>query len=77
MTLEFCSISMDRSRKDSSRDDTVSHVRHRVSLVRTPSKSLCTSVASRGKCPEFEFEPELVVFVFDATVISDADRSSL
>jgi len=37
-------MSMERSRKDSSREETVSHVRHRVSLVRTPSKSLCTIV---------------------------------
>lgn len=33
---------------------TVSQVRQRVSLVSTPSKSLCTSVASCGKVPEFE-----------------------
>jgi len=37
-------MSIERSRKDSSREETVSHVRHRVSLVRTPSKSLCTIV---------------------------------
>lgn len=61
---------MDRSKKDSSRDDTchmfrhecqldddwltVSQVRHRVSLVSTPSNSLCTRVASWGAVPEFE-----------------------
>lgn len=44
MTEEFCSMSIERSRKDSSREETVSHVKHRVSLVRTPSKSLCTIV---------------------------------
>jgi hypothetical protein len=83
---------MERSRNDSSRDDTyaekttfrpqhvwyddehtVSQVRHRVSLVRTPSKSLCTSVASCGNCPEFELEPELVVLAFDAIVDTDVD----
>jgi hypothetical protein len=37
-------MSMERSRKDSSLDETVSHVKHLVSLVRTPSKSLCTIV---------------------------------
>ena len=45
VTDEFCSMSIDKSRNDSSRADTVSHVRHRVSLVSTPSKSLCTIVA--------------------------------
>jgi hypothetical protein len=44
VTEEFCSMSIERSRKDSSREETVSHVKHRVSLVRTPSKSLCTIV---------------------------------
>ena len=38
-------MSIERSRNDSSREDTVSHVRQRVSLVSTPSKSLCTIVA--------------------------------
>ena len=38
-------MSIERSRNDSSREDTVSHVRQRVSLVRTPSNSLCTIVA--------------------------------
>ena len=37
-------MSIERSRKDSSREETVSQVKHRVSLVRTPSKSLCTIV---------------------------------
>jgi hypothetical protein len=37
-------MSIERSRKDSSREETVSHVKHRVSLVRTPSKSLWTIV---------------------------------
>jgi len=44
-------MSIERSRKDSSREETVSHVRHRVSLVRTPSKSLCTIV------DDDEFDP--------------------
>jgi hypothetical protein len=54
---------------------TVSHVKHRVSLVSTPSKSLCTSVASLGNVPEFE--PELVVLAFDAIVITDVDTFHL
>lgn len=33
---------------------TVSHVRHLVSLVSTPSNNLCTSVASCGDMPEVE-----------------------
>ena len=37
MTDEFCSISMERSRKLSSREETVSQVRQRVSLVSVPS----------------------------------------
>lgn len=37
-------MSIERSMKDSSRDDTVSHVRHRVSLVSTPSNSRWTIV---------------------------------
>ena len=44
VTDEFCSMSIDRSMNDSSRDDTVSHVRHRVSLVSTPSNSRWMSV---------------------------------
>lgn len=71
-------MSMDRSRNDSSRDDTcqgvyinnnraihsrklltVSQVRHLVSLVKTPSNSLWTRVASWADMPEFEFEFEL------------------
>ena len=39
-------MSMDKSRKDSSRDVTVSQVRHRVSDVRTPSNRRWTSVGS-------------------------------
>lgn len=39
---------MERSRNDSSREETVSQVRHLVSLVRTPSKSLWTRVAVTG-----------------------------
>jgi hypothetical protein len=37
-------MSMERSRNDSSREDTVSQVRQRVSEVRVPSKSRCTRV---------------------------------
>ena len=37
-------MSMDKSRNDSSRDETVSHVRQRVSLVSTPSKRRWTKV---------------------------------
>ena len=44
VTLEFCSISIDKSRKDSSRDETVSQVRHLVSEVRVPAKRRCTRV---------------------------------
>lgn len=44
-------MSIERSRKDSSREETVSHVRHRVSLVRTPSNSLCTIVDDGGLEP--------------------------
>ena len=44
-------MSIERSRKDSSREETVSHVRHRVSLVRTPSKSLWTIVDDNGLEP--------------------------
>ena len=45
-------MSIERSRKDSSREETVSHVKHRVSLVRTPSKSLCTIVDDDGLDPK-------------------------
>ena len=44
VTDEFCSMSIERSMNDSSREETVSHVRQRVSLVKTPSNSLCTMV---------------------------------
>ena len=44
VTDEFCSMSIERSMNDSSREETVSHVKQRVSLVKTPSKSLCTMV---------------------------------
>lgn len=37
-------MSIERSKKASSREETVSQVRHRVSLVRTPSNSRCTIV---------------------------------
>ncbi len=37
-------MSIDKSINDSSREDTVSHVRQRVSLVSTPSNSRCTMV---------------------------------
>ena len=59
VTEEFCSMSIDRSKKDSSRDETVSQVRQRVSLVRMPSKSWCTSVflARFGSAPADERVP--------------------
>ncbi len=47
MTLEFCSMSIDKSRKDSSLDETVSQVRQRVSLVKTPSNKRCTRVDAK------------------------------
>lgn len=54
-------MSMDRSRKDSSREETVSHVRHRVSLVRVPSKSLCTRVDFINSAEELVCGPVAVV----------------
>ena len=41
---ESCSISIERSRKASSRDVTVSQLQQRVSVVVTPSKIECTHV---------------------------------
>lgn len=38
MIEQFCSISIDRSRNDSSLEETFSQVKHRVSLVNVPSK---------------------------------------
>lgn len=46
VTLAFCSMSSERSRKDSERAETVSHVRHRVSEVSVPSKRRCTRVGA-------------------------------
>ena len=53
---------------------TVSHVRQRVSLVNTPSKSLCTSVASRGCVPEFEL-PVTTVGGVDPRVGTEFDTN--
>lgn len=72
-------MSIERSRNDSSREETVSHVKQRVSLVRIPSKSLWTRVASWGEAPEFE----LVVVVttvggfLDVRVVIELDKSSM
>ena len=94
MTLEFCSISMDRSKKDSSREETyepidkpqgqsfnaqqhtVSQVKHRVSLVSTPSNSLCTRVASCGLVPEFE-PVATVGGVFEDVVALELDTAKM
>lgn len=40
-------MSMDKSKKDSSLEETVSHVRHRVSLVKTPSNKRWTRVEGK------------------------------
>jgi len=71
-------MSMERSRKDSSREDTVSQVRQRVSLVKTPSNKLCTSVASFCGVPEFEFVEVVMMVgvVFEASVATEPDKSS-
>lgn len=77
VTLAFCSISIERSRKDSSREETVSHVKQRVSLVNMPSKSLWTRVASSR--PEAEFELVVVVTVggiLEVKVVKELDMSS-
>lgn len=53
---------------------TVSQVRHRVSLVSTPSKSLCTRVASSGAVPAFELVAVTIVApAFDDRVIIELD----
>jgi len=44
----FCSISIERSKKTSSRLVTFSHVRHFVSLVKIPSKSSWTHLELFG-----------------------------
>lgn len=67
-------MSMERSRNDSSREETVSQVRHRVSLVNVPSNSLCTSVAASGAVPELELV--VVGAIFDASVAMELDKSS-
>lgn len=54
---------------------TVSHVRQRVSLVKTPSNKLCTNVASFRGAPEFELV-EVVMMVgvgFEASVATEPD----
>ena len=66
VTDEFCSMSMDRSKKDSSREDTVSHVRHRVSLVRAPSNSWWIIVGREG--PAASADAEGACVLDDATV---------
>ena len=57
---------------------TVSQVKQRVSLVKTPSNKLCTSVASFRGVPEFEFFEfvEVVMMVgvvFEASVATEPD----
>ena len=54
---------------------TVSQVRQRVSLVKTPSNKLCTSVASFRGVPEFEFVEVVVMVgvVFEASVATEPD----
>ncbi len=49
---------------------TVSQVRHLVSLVNTPSKSLCTKVASAGGVPELE-RVVIVGGVFEDAVVTE------
>ena len=76
-------MSIERSRKDSSREETVSHVRHRVSLVRTPSNSLCTIVDDGGLDPVEagsdirELETEKHVFSLKAALDARKERSQL
>lgn len=54
---------------------TVSQVRQRVSLVKTPSNKLCTRVASCRGVPEFEFVEfvMMVGVVFEASVATEPD----
>lgn len=54
---------------------TISQVRQRVSLVKTPSNKLCTSVASFRGVPEFEFVEVVVMVgvVFEASVATEPD----
>ena len=72
VTDEFCSISMDKSRKDSSRDETVSQVKHRVSLVSVPSNKEWTKVLGGS----FRCEPdELEGGVMEGNELKDAETS--
>lgn len=54
---------------------TVSQVRQRVSLVKTPSNRLCTSVAFFRGVPEFEFVEVVMIVgvVFEASVATEPD----
>ena len=51
---------------------TVSQVKHRVSLVRIPSNSLWTSVASREWVPEFELAAVITVGTLEDNVATEA-----
>lgn len=53
---------------------TVSQVKHRVSLVKTPSNSLCTKVASCAEVPEFELAVA-VIMVGETSVPTELDTS--
>ena len=64
VTDEFCSMSIDKSKKDSSLAETVSHVRHRVSLVRTPSNRRWTRVPT--SCWWCAVAPDAEPFVVSA-----------
>lgn len=67
-------MSIERSKKDSSREDTVSHVRHRVSLVSVPSKSRCTSVLLKFRDCELKTEVALGGgTVLEASDVTDVD----
>lgn len=66
---------MDRSRKDSSLAETVSHVRHRVSLVRMPSNRRWTSVPGGGGGGVPDADPFVVGAGVDDNVAIDWDTA--
>lgn len=59
---------MERSKNDSSREDTFSHVRHRVSLVSIPSNIWCMNVDPMDGPPELEV---LAVITNGCDVVDD------
>lgn len=75
VTLEFCSISMDKSKKDSSREDTFSQVRHRVSLVKLPSNIWWTNVPPDKWDAELELPPIMLCEASEEE-LTDLDKSS-